>query len=204
VAVLDTADRSRHADALQRQLHDELEAGERLLWSGFPRQGLMLRSEDTFLIPFSLLWGGFAIFWEYSVLAGERDVPDQFNLWDRFFVLWGIPFVLIGLHFMFGRFLTDAMRRARTIYAVTDRRAILLTNFFGHNARSISLAGLNEINLSKEPNGRGTITFGPANYVYGARGWPSTIRNTAPAFDSIARAEDVLKIIRDAQAASRN
>jgi len=202
VAFIDASDRPNRAEALHQNLRDTLEPGETLLWSGFPRQGMMLRPEDAFLIPFSVLWGGFAIFWEATAIFGERDVPDRFNLWDKFFVLWGIPFVLAGLYLIFGRFIADSARRARTIYAVTNHRAILLTNFFGHNVRSISLSGLNEIALSKKPNGRGTITLGAANYVYGARGWPSTIRNTAPVFENIARAVDVLKIIRDAQRAS--
>jgi hypothetical protein len=202
VVFSDATDRPSRADALQQELRETLEPEEQLLWSGFPHQGLVFHPADMFLIPFSLLWCGFAIMWEATAILGERDVPDQFNLWDKFFVLWGIPFVLAGLYFVFGRFIADSARRARTIYAVTDRRAILLTNFFGHNVRSISLSGLNEINLSKKSNGFGTITFGPANYVYGARGWPSTIRNTAPAFESIARAQEVLTIIRGAQSAS--
>ena len=203
MAFIDAAKTPKRADALQQELRETLEPSERLLWSGYPRQGLTLRREDFFLIPFSLLWGGFAIFWEYSVIAGELDLPDQFNLWDKFFVLWGIPFVLIGLYFIFGRFIEDLARRACTIYAVTDRRAILLTNFFGHNVRSLRLRGLTEINLSKKSDGRGTITFGPANSSMDwARGWPGAGRNTNPAFEGIARAQDVLKIIRDAQKAS--
>ena len=204
MAFLDATDQPRRADILQQHLRDALEPGERLLWSGFPPQGLMLQAQDAFLIPFSLMWGGFAVFWEYSVITGEPDVPDQFNLWDKFFVLWGIPFVLFGLYFIAGRFFADSIRRARTIYAVTNSRVILLSDFLGHTARSVSLSGLSEISLSKKANGRGTIAFGPANYVYGVRGWPSTSRNTAPTFESIARAEDVLKIVRDAQAASRS
>ncbi len=203
MAVVDAAYAPRRADALRQDLNDALEPGEKLLWSGFPRQGLTLRPEDAFLIPFSLLWGGFAIFWEYAVVTGEPDMPDRFDLWDRLFVLWGIPFVLFGLYFILGRFFADAARRARTIYAITDRRAILLSEFLGHNVRTMTLSGLTEINLSKKANGVGTITLGPANYGYGARSWPSTIRNTAPAFESLVRAQNVLKIIRDAQMAAR-
>ncbi len=60
--------------------------GEKIVWSGQPSQGLLLTGR--LLIPFSLLWGGFAIFWESSALATTSPV---------FVKLWGVPFLLIGL-----------------------------------------------------------------------------------------------------------
>lgn len=135
--------------------------------------------------------------------ALEPDVLDRFNPWDTFFVLWGILSVLPGIYFTFGRFIEDSVRRSHTIYAVTDRHAILPADIPGHNARSISLSGLREINLSKKTDGRGTITLGHANNSSDrARRWPGAIRGASSAFQGIARAQDVLKIIRDAQRAS--
>ncbi len=42
----------------------ELMSGEVLLWTGRPNPGRVFHSDDWYAIPFSLLWGGFFVFWE--------------------------------------------------------------------------------------------------------------------------------------------
>ncbi len=81
------------------ELTRHLDSDERLLWSGAPGGGLRLRRSDIFMIPFSILWGGFAIFWES--LALRHNAP-------LFFLVWGLPFVALGLQMMVGRFFWDA------------------------------------------------------------------------------------------------
>src|SRR5207244_7249306 len=94
-------------------LSPQLDSGERLLWSGQPRGGIRLRGQDALLIPLSLLWGGFAIFWEFMALTAATKAPGPVAV---VFPVFGLPFVVIGLYLIFGRFIVDAKVRARTSY----------------------------------------------------------------------------------------
>src|SRR5437764_3168976 len=114
--------------APQNEIARALDSGESLIWSGTPRQGILLRPSDAFLIPFSLLWGGFAIFWEASVFATKAPF---------FFKLWGVPFVLVGLYIIFGRFFVDARSRAQTYYGITTERIIIVSGLFSRQIKSL-------------------------------------------------------------------
>ena len=154
----------------------------------------MLRAQDAFLIPFSLVWCGFAIFWEFAAVSTDKA--------PVFFDLWGLMFVCIGLYFVFGRFFADAATRAKTIYGLTDQRILIVSGWWSRNIRSLELMGLSEINISEKSDGRGTITFGPVGFNGGmVRGWPGNNRTARPAFEGIPQAREVLKMIRDAQKA---
>ena len=175
------------------QIEFELERGERQLWAGVPRQGIVFRPADVFVIPFTLLWAGFAVFWESSVL--RTGAPG-------FFALWGIPFVLVGIYITIGRFFFDAARRRKTTYGLTSSRIIIAA---GRTTKSLSLATLSEVSLTERADGSGTITFGPTNLqqtMYSGMGWPGI--QQVPAFELIADAKAVSQMIRQAQQATRS
>lgn len=131
----------------------QLDHDERLLWSGAPGGGLRLRKSDFFTIPFSIMWGGFALFWEYT--AVQHDAPLIFRL-------WGVPFVVIGLYMMVGRFYWDAHVRERTVYAVTDKRVIIVSGIWTRSVTSIALSGLRFITLVTRDDGSGDVVFAPS------------------------------------------
>lgn len=170
-----------------------LDRGEHQLWAGTPRQGVLFRPTNVFMIPFSLLWGGFAIFWELTVL--RSGAPGWFSL-------WGIPFVLVGLFMIFGRFFVDAWSRARTTYAVTSDRVIINSGLFTTTTQSLDVRTITNMTVQERSNGSGTITFGAVNPF--ASMYPGLSRPSAqqmPKFDMIPDARRVYNIIRGAQQA---
>src|SRR5208283_4403082 len=95
--------------------------------AGMPNPRVVFHSDDWFAIPFSLLWGGFAIFWEASVLGfWNFSARSGLHPVSYFMALWGVPFVVIGQYMIWGRFLVDAWLKRRTYYAVTNRRVLIL------------------------------------------------------------------------------
>ena len=175
----------------EQVISPQLGRDERPLWFGQPRQGLYLRSNDALLIPFSLMWGGFAFFWEYSVM--NYNAPIMFRL-------FGIPFVFAGLYLIFGRFFFDAKLRSGTYYGLTTERVIIVSGVFSSSTKSLQLRTLSDVTLTESGDGRGTITFGPsAPWWAVGGGWPSGRGQLSPAFDSIAGARDVYDKVRAAQ-----
>jgi hypothetical protein len=144
--------------------------GERIIWSGQPGGGLVLTSRDAFLIPFSLLWCGFAIFWTITATRGGAPA---------FFYLWGVMFVCLGLYFVAGRYVVDAWMRRGIRYALTDRRILIRRPGAFGRFTAIGLNQLPEATLSERGDGRGTIRFGAATPVWGSRGMSAW----TPAFD---------------------
>jgi hypothetical protein len=171
----------------------ELGSGERLLWSGRPKQGVVFRGSDLFLIPFSLLWCGFAVFWEATVITGGAPL---------LFRLWGIPFVLVGLYMVFGRFLVEAKQRARTIYGLTDKDVVIVSGLLTRKVKRLNLRTLSDVSLEERAERRGTITFGPTPSSYawcGGGSWPGMARTAVPSFDMIENARGVYDLILTTQ-----
>jgi hypothetical protein len=169
----------------------DLAKGERLLWSGVPCQGVLFRTSDALMIPFSLLWAGFAVFWELSVLRDGAPV---------FFALWGIPFVLVGAYIVVGRFFVDARRRRNTAYGLTTERLIISSGAFRPTLKSLGLRTLSDLTLDQRSDGSGTITFGPTSPLTmfnAGLDWPGMPR--PPAFELIPNAKEVYDMIREAQ-----
>lgn len=138
----------------------QLSGTEHVEWIGRPDPSRHLTRGDLFLVPFSVLWTAFTIVWESTVIAEGRDA---------FFALWGIPFVLLGVYMVIGRFFYKAYRARRTLYAVTNRRVIVvMRRARGETVEATYLRAIPSISTRAESRGHGTVAFGT---VSAAGGW---------------------------------
>jgi hypothetical protein len=163
------------------ELQQHLNLNEKLIWTGQPKKGIVFRAADIFLIPFSLLWCGFAIFWVYMAAKGSI-----------LFAMFGIPFVIIGLIFVFGRFIIDAKQRENTFYGLTEQRIIIKSGVYRRSVKSLNIRTLSDIEYTEKSDGSGTINFGPKNPMMWASGmnwWPGV--RYSPSLDLI---QDVSKV----------
>ena len=176
-------------------LNARLLPGEKLLWSGQPGAGVVLTSRDVVMIPFSLIWAGFAVFWEYMV--SHSNAPPMFRL-------WGIPFIAAGLYFVAGRFVFDAWIRRRIRYAVTTRRILIQRPAPFRNFTAVDIERLPNATLTERADGSGSIRFGAAAPLWGRSGmaaWTPALDPT-PQFLAIANARQIFDLIQR-QAADR-
>ena len=197
---------TRIADAVeipeaQARLQSYIQPGERILWTGGPDPRRLFGPKDLYLVPFSLMWGGFAIFWEGLVLWGLARGSGTLD----FFALWGIPFVLVGQYFIWGRFFVKRWDRKRTVYAVTNQRVLILR---GRSLQSMFLNQLPSINQSSRPDGSGSLEFGVNASPFGYGVWADTgmdffnFGRGALAFHDIPDAAQVYRLISLARTGS--
>ena len=111
-------------------LEKQLFPNERLLWAGQPKQGIVFRGSDLFLIPFSLLWAAFAFYWEWTAYTSGAPL---------FFLMFGGVFVVVGIYVVLGRFFVDAFVRSKTYYGISNNRILIATKFLTLTMKSLNL-----------------------------------------------------------------
>lgn len=126
--------------------------GEYVLWKGTPGKGHLLLPTDLFMIPFSILWCGFAFFWEFGVISSGAPF---------FFALFGLPFIGVGLYITVGRFIWKAYMRRKTAYVITNRKIIRKQ---GSNVDTLEKDAIMNTDIKFYDDGHGTIILN--NYTY--------------------------------------
>ena len=180
------------------ELSGSLGAGEKTVWHGSPPTGIMFRQSDWFLVPFSFLWFGFALFWMASVLSIGESARNGPTL---IFPIVGFFFVCVGFYFAIGRFFWDAYVRRETLYALTNKRAIILVRRPIRQLRSIELSGATEVATEEGAGGGGSVIIGSRIPMSASlRGWPMFGTNSGEfVFENVPALRSVVETIRRVQ-----
>jgi hypothetical protein len=148
------SDATQLPDALRAAVEGELREGEHVTWIDQPIASRFLWTALPTLI-FAVPWTAFSLFWTWSAYAMTRGRGAA----GLAFAAFGLPFVLAGL----GMFTSPYwIRRAaqRTLYVLTDRRAIILVpTWRGIRERSFEPAQLHDLRRTQRADGSGDLVF---------------------------------------------
>lgn len=141
---------------LQEKIDQELESGERIEWMDMPvPRFFSAASTGAFL--FAIPWTAFAIFWTAAAFWGVRQ-DESGSKWVYLFPLWGIPFILVGLG-MLSSPLRHYRKALKTVYVITDRRAIICSGGRTITIRSYGPMDLTSLYRTEKRDGTGDVIF---------------------------------------------
>jgi len=184
--------------SVRQRLQGELLSGERILWVGQPDPSILLSRADIFLVPFSVMWGGFALLFAGIIVAGLVAKGGSGGL--VFPLLWAIPFLVVGQYMIWGRFVYKHWRKRRTFYAVTNQRVLVVSGAGNGRLQGAFISQIPVINRTLRKNGTGTVEFGSVPYqtaMYANTGmdffgWPG---NQVPVFYDIRDAQRTYNLV---------
>ncbi len=118
--------------SLRDTVDRELECDERIEWIGTPKR-VFFTPVATGAFLFGIPWTAFALFWTAGAAWGTnmKEGPGLFSL----FPLFGLPFILIGFGMLFSP-VWAYWRAGRSVYVITDRRAITFEGGWSTTIRS--------------------------------------------------------------------
>ena len=152
-------------DKLQARVNGEMESGEAIRWMEQPVPRYFTPKAKAAFI-FGIPWTAFAIFWTLGAAAqcapseSGKGIMNAFSL----FPLFGLPFILIGLGLLSSPLW--AYRRAlKTVYVITDRRAITFDGDRSSTTRSYSPSKLQDIYRKDNKDGTGDVIMSVRTWV---------------------------------------
>jgi hypothetical protein len=186
-----------------------LAPGERLLWSGRPRQGFVLRPIDILLIPFSLVWAVIPVTFIATALKDRSFVVNDAKPAMLGFTIIPLVFCLFAVYLIFGRFIADWYYRSGVTYGITDRRAIISETKLIKRVQSINPGALRALRLDEMPDGTGTILLTEESSISpfmrsGGFGSMHAALGQPPQFFRVQDAKRAYGLLSEASRASRS
>ncbi len=177
------------------ELSNYLAPNERVLWQGQGKRRLNATSAGgaifiVMFVSFALIFG--LIF--MATTRGGRSNDDEAVV----FIILPIVFLSIGLGVGLP-LLVMGQRNSNARYFVTNAAALIVyppTGWSGGRVTVLPLKNLQQLTLSENRDGTGTLTFGQSLYAGYSRYSNSWLMDSVPAFLNIDQPRDVYQLIR--------
>jgi hypothetical protein len=138
---------------LREKADRELESGEQVEWLEMPVPRYFTPAATAGFL-FGIPWTAFAIFWTVVAAWGTSKAGDAGFFWA--FPLFGLPFIAIGFGMLSGPIW--AYRKAlKTVYVITNRRAITFDGGRTRTIRSYPPEELRNVYRKERKDGTGDI-----------------------------------------------
>ena len=190
--MLNTAHRIAAIDPdLRRAIDAELDGGERIVWLRQPVPWLLWRGSLAVLI-FGVPWTAFSVFWTLRAAGLISPGARTTGWWAYIFPLWGLPFIFIGLAMLSAPYWAARAAR-RTVYVITDRRAIVWIpkGRGAKDVQSFEPKRLLSITRTERADGSGDLVFEQFRETNGSS--TTTIRRGFMGLANVRDAEEVLR-----------
>lgn len=140
---------------LRRKIENELQPGELIRWVGQPIPHFFTAASIGSVL-FGIPWTSFAIFWMWG--ASGFKLPDlrEGLQSQHLFALFVVPFVLIGFGMLSSPIWVWQAAR-KTVYLVTDKRAISIQGGRSTTIRSYLPDQLKDIYRKERADGTGDV-----------------------------------------------
>lgn len=135
----------------------QLAADEQIQWQGKSEANKMIAYSDYMYIPFSIMWLGFIGLWEYNIIVVHYPLV---------FHALGIPMLIVGLYMAIGRFFYKAYRKKKSIYIITNQRAIETYEDSRLGYKEKAIKDIGRMVRFVEKDGVGTLVFDDINPAY--------------------------------------
>lgn len=140
---------------LEARVNSELEPAEVIRWFEQPIPRYFTpKTKGVFL--FGIPWTAFAVFWTWGAAGFKLPNFAEGIRGVELFPLFGIPFMLIGLG-MLSSPLWAYRTALKTVYVVTDRRAITFDGGRSTIIRSYSPGKLKDVYRNEKTDGTGDV-----------------------------------------------
>lgn len=129
---------------------------EYILWKGRPEKGNILSGRNIFMAVFAIMWLSFSVFWELAAIS-TMNTTGSF-----FVVIWGLPFIGVGIYLLFEALFGTAYYRNKTFYVITNKKIIIKR---GKKITMKDGSDLPPMEIEIHRNGNGTIIFSEEVYT---------------------------------------